>query len=1786
MLHAHRLDRRLDATRSAAVVLLLLLATASPAVAQGAAQTLFVAESPQRTGLTDGPGANYELGLRFFAGVSGRVTAIRFWKDASESGTHTGRLWTASGALLASVTFESETSSGWQEQALPAPVAISGGVVYVVSVNTGGAFYVATSAGLASQVVNGQLASVVGGNGVFGAPGEFPTGSWNSTNYFRDVVFVPDAPGRAVTGSLAPAASGAGAEILLRGPITLRATADAEGRFAFSGVADGTYTAVPEKRGFRFEPRSRTVVVSGADVGAVDFVAVPAYSLFEGDVPEASGLTDGRDYELGVRFTSSTATSVAALRYWKSPGETGTHIGRLWTESGTLLASVAFENETPSGWQEQDLPAPVPLVAGAVYVATVNTGGTLFAMTAGVLATPVVRGPIATAPGPNGVFGPAGSFPTETYAGASYFRDVVLVPDSGPRHTLAGALLPPERGAGARVALGGDAVLETTADAAGSYAFAGLPAGTYTVSARKPSYSFEPPVRAVDVTFGDVLGVDFAARLAQSIFTTEVPSFAGTDGIPYELGTRFAVDAEVAVTALRFWKAPEEAGTHVGRLWTESGTLIAEATFANESPQGWQEQRLASPVPLVPGVTYVVSVATSNGFYVATGGGLAAEVHSPPLRTIAGGNGVFGPLGECPTNTYNDTNYFRDVVVTEDTEPRFSIAGSVTPAGTGAGTSIRLSGFVDLETAADAAGGYSFDRLPAGSYTVTPFKPNHAFTPASATVSIAGDVVLPAFEAVALPPRDTLHTTQVPAGVGTEGAYELGLRFYSVVNGSVVAIRFYKAAGETGTHTGRLWDAEGRLLASTTFTGETASGWQEQALPVPVPIAAFTIYTVSVNTGGAYVATVGGLDQQIASGALRSVVGNNGVYGPPGSYPTSTYRGSDYFRDLVLVEDVSPRHAVRGSLSPAGLAAGATVRLNGGALVVTADASGAYVFDDVPDGTYTIAPSKAGIQFDPPSRTVTVSGADAVVPPFAAAELLVLETIFGSAVPAASGTDGPYELGLRFYSVENGSIAGIRFYKPPGETGTHVGRLWSATGDLLASVTFAGETASGWQEQSLPSPVPITAFTVYTVSVNSATAYAATFGGLATQVSSGSLRTVVGDNGVVGQAGQYPTSSFQNSNYFRDVMFAGPPLPSPNGFRIAGQIAPAASGSGAVIALTGASQATAVADTSGAFLFSGLADGSYTLTPSKRGFSFEPPSATVVVSGADAGSVSFVARAANAIVAENAKPGTSEWRLADPSYAQEIDGYASAVSVARGAPITFFVNSRGASYTLDIYRLGWYGGLGGTLVASAGVLPGRSQQIPAPDPITGLVECNWTPTYVLQTGAAWTSGMYVARIRRTDTGKDNHIWFIVRDDASTSDILYQWSSDTMQAYNNWGGMCLYSYLCDPIPVAESRDGAAVKVSFDRPYRNFDPSLNPSHMNHFLRWEYPMVRWLESQGYDVTYVANLDVHVGGADLLARHRLFLSSGHDEYWSSAMRDAVEEALRRGTNVAVFSSNAGYWQVRFEPSSSDVPDRVMVGYKASAEAFDPLVADPVLSTTRFRDQFVNRPENRLFGVMYADDINDFTAFPLVVTRSRHPFFRNTGIADGASFPSLVGYEWDNLTGTPIDDMPSGLTDVTVLSHSPTLSRGIPSHSNSCVRQTPSGALLFASGTNQWSFALDDFGTPVKVLDQRIRQTTANILLDLGASPATPSAAIVLTPSFSISGSTSPAVQGAMVTLSGAEGTRTTMTDAAGRFVFKVVGDGTYTITLSKAGTTFVPSSRSVTVSGGDVVVEAFEAR
>jgi hypothetical protein len=457
------------------------------------------------------------------------------------------------------------------------------------------------------------------------------------------------------------------------------------------------------------------------------------------------------------------------------------------------------------------------------------------------------------------------------------------------------------------------------------------------------------------------------------------------------------------------------------------------------------------------------------------------------------------------------------------------------------------------------------------------------------------------------------------------------------------------------------------------------------------------------------------------------------------------------------------------------------------------------------------------------------------------------------------------------------------------------------------------------------------------------------------------------------------------------------------------------------------------------------------------------------------------AKPANPIVIENLKPST-DWELTNPALEREIEGYASSTSINRGEALDLFVSTRDPRYTIDVFRMGWYGGGGARRVAGPLERPGISQDVPSPDPDTGIIECRWKDPVRLLTAdeeGAWTSGVYLARLTARPSGKQSFIVFVVRDDQRASALVFQSSVTTFAAYNNWGGKSLYAF--------NSGDAPAKKVSLDRPYATNPYGVRLDGAGDFLRrWEYNAVRFLEREGYDVSYITDVDTHMQ-SDLLQRHLVFLSVGHDEYWSPEMRRHVEAARDHGVHLTFLGSGVCYWRIRFERSRGGVPNRTIVGYKERAGDEDPLALDgnPANDrsiTGRWRDRPVARPEERLVGVMYAADPVDGD---IVIDEASHWAFTGTGLKRGDALPGLLGYEVDARYG----DGPARLAR---LAHSPFGERGRRRYADMTLYTADSGALVFATGSMQWNWGLDGYNAPewhALRTNAAAQQITRNIL-------------------------------------------------------------------------------------------------
>ena len=543
------------------------------------------------------------------------------------------------------------------------------------------------------------------------------------------------------------------------------------------------------------------------------------------------------------------------------------------------------------------------------------------------------------------------------------------------------------------------------------------------------------------------------------------------------------------------------------------------------------------------------------------------------------------------------------------------------------------------------------------------------------------------------------------------------------------------------------------------------------------------------------------------------------------------------------------------------------------------------------------------------------------------------------------------------------------------------------------------------------------------------------------------------------------------------------------------------------------------------------------------------------------------ARPANTIVAENCKPGnpSTEWDI-NGSGDRRIQGFATDISVNAGETISFKIESDSPAYRIDIYRLGYYRGMGARHVATTKPsvpLPQKQPECLTDDSVR-LFDCgNWAVSASWAVPRDAMSGVYIARLVREDNdppswAPDNsritapkppalphaygalgfgklanalkeprasHIYFIVRDDDSRSELFFQTADTAWQAYNRAGITSTYGSF-DPARPMER----AYKVSMNRPYVTRDYRA----VNMVFNAEYPMIRWLEANGYDVSYTTGVDSDRRG-QLIRNHKVFLSVGHDEYWSAAQRTHVEAARDAGVHLAFFSGNDVFWKIRWEPSTdpSKTPYRTLVTYKethANAK-IDPL--KDVWTGTWRDSRPINpegpKPENALKGTIFT--VNAWRNDPLVVPARFAPlrFWRNTEVAQlkpgqqAVLGDGILGHEWN-------EDLDNGFRPAGLMRLSETTVNNVPyiqdfgtvyvagtaTHHLTLFR-APGGALVFSAGTVQWAWGLDPnhdtetgipperalssnirIGVDLKGAVRAIQQATMNLLADMGAQPAT----------------------------------------------------------------------------------------
>ncbi|OWV89904.1 Mo-co oxidoreductase dimerization domain protein [Rhizobium sp. R635] len=968
--------------------------------------------------------------------------------------------------------------------------------------------------------------------------------------------------------------------------------------------ASGTYTILSRAV-------DDSVNMEAPSAGKQVTVTLPAtttslWTLAEKPVIETA--IDRDPVELGLRFQATTAGSVQGIRFYKGFYNTGDHVVSLWTGDGTLLATGVSVGEPLSGWQTVMFSSPIQIAAGTTYVASYHSNG-FFSLTENYFSEPYASGALKAVDG-GGVFAysaNAGTFPGQSPGGSNYWVDVVF--DAGPNSQPVAT-----DDTGLTIGHNGTLVISIAAlvandtdpngDALTITAVGNALNGTVALNTQTGTITFTPTSNysgpaSFSYTLSDGRGGSDQGNVSltvqagpagETLFTaSEGPTGGGfNDNTAMELGMKFVASVNGTVSGIRYYKAAGDTSAHTGSIWRADGTLVATVSFINESLSGWQTATFSTPLQITAGATYVASYHTT-GSYVATAGYFNTAHTNGSLTALAGANGVYavGSGSTFPTQSYQSTNYWVDVVFNQSTGNTAPVAANDNGYTTYANTALSIAAANLLANDSDADGdplavtganGAVNGTVTFNSQTNTvTFTPTAGYTgSASFSYSISDGQGGTASATVSLTVNSQPGggaTSSLFTGADTSGvtsandanSVELGVKFIASANGQITGLTYYKSAQDTGTHVGSLWTTGGQLLGQATFINETASGWQTVSFTQPINITAGTTYVASYHSNGFYSATANYFTTDYTSGALTapasSVSGGNGVYayGTSSLFPTSSYNAANYWVDVLYQQGTQNAVPVAANDSGFSTNTGTPVTIQASALLSN-DSDG--------DGDPLVITGVSGavngsVAWNAQAQTVTFTPTAGYSGPASfsyaisdgkggTASAQVALTINPAAGPeqnlfAAGATPSvvsvndnqQINLGMKFQADAAGWITAIRFYKGTDNTGPHNGYLWTASGTLLGSVTFNNETASGWQTAQLSQQIAIQADTTYVVSYSTNGNYSATGNYFASDVTNGNLKAPGGSNGVYayGSAGLFPTASYNSTNYYVDVAF-------------------------------------------------------------------------------------------------------------------------------------------------------------------------------------------------------------------------------------------------------------------------------------------------------------------------------------------------------------------------------------------------------------------------------------------------------------------------------------------------------------------------------------------------------------------------------------------------------------------------------------------------------------------------
>ena len=462
------------------------------------------------------------------------------------------------------------------------------------------------------------------------------------------------------------------------------------------------------------------------------------------------------------------------------------------------------------------------------------------------------------------------------------------------------------------------------------------------------------------------------------------------------------------------------------------------------------------------------------------------------------------------------------------------------------------------------------------------------------------------------------------------------------------------------------------------------------------------------------------------------------------------------------------------------------------------------------------------------------------------------------------------------------------------------------------------------------------------------------------------------------------------------------------------------------------------------------------------------------------------------VIEENDKPGTTAWQIHGAHAG--ISGFASLAYAQPGQKITLYVSTTGRTFRAQAFRMGYYHGRGARLIWTSAQVKGKDQPgCPVTSGINMVACDNWSPSLTFDVTAAFVQGDYLIKLVGPGN-RQSYVPLTIWDPASTAAYVIKNDVFTWQAWNFYGGYDYYQGLGGCPPGVYPVCNRARVVSYDRPYAAEDGSGN------FLGLEYPLVKWAEQHGLDVTYATDLTVQEHPGYLL-KHKVLLSLGHDECWSLGERQAAVKAYDTGVNIVFFAASPILRHVRTQASPLG-PDRELVDYRDSAA--DPLDGrgNPLQVTgNEWSNPPSSWPEYGFVGDTYAGFLEPGLHVGFRVADASAWVFAGTGLRNGTVIPGVIASDvdkFDGVYGQPANDQ--------IFGHSPIpaslgqTSIGAFFSDMTYYTDASTGAGVLDTGTNNWIPALDDRsgchpgGICEATMVQRI---TGNILKIFGQGPA-----------------------------------------------------------------------------------------